>query len=134
MEGGLSATEALHQAQELGIGIRESTWYDLWSEVEGGLVGGARIEGLDPNLIPNLEDFSAWSAGREGTYAYQIDVMVRDIASGDISTRAVTVMSDSRISLAEAMGMAEDQLSDDLSDYGLAVLGSAMGNIYAMGS
>lgn len=129
----MTATEALNAMRESGLAMRTQDFYRAWGEVETNVGMTDRIVGLDPTLTPTAESLSTWSVGREGQYMFQVDVMVKDLESGEMELRPYSIMSDQLMTPLEAMAQAEEEMSDNAGDYGERVFGSVMRNIYTLG-
>lgn len=106
IRAGTSATKALGEFRGAGGSIRTQSWYRAFGEVRAAIGRHEAISGLDPSLPPDPGMFSQWSAGRPGTFAYQVDVLVRDKGSGVVYRTAYTYLTDQLVPLQSAIDEA----------------------------
>lgn len=86
-----SASASLKAYRAAGGEVRTQTWYRLFGEVQGAL--GNRIsEATAPlNRRPTAEETTTWSTRNAAGFLQQVEVLVRDRDTGEVSARPFSV-------------------------------------------
>jgi hypothetical protein len=108
IRGGLSANRSLTNFRAAGGAIRRQTWLNLFGEVRASLGRIGDIAGLDPNVPPPPGAFTDSSWGRDGSYMYRIDVLVRRSGESEFEPRPFWYTSDDLISPWRAIEIGLD--------------------------
>lgn len=107
IDQGLTATAALDEFRAMGAeGVRTQVWYDLWGETAAAKANAGRFFDIDYAAPLGGGDYVEWAAGRPGTYAHQVGVVVRDLESGTEWVTEYTAVSDRPLSPQEAVDEA----------------------------
>lgn len=130
---GLSGNESLRQFREAGGSMRNEYWRSTFADVRDAMARSESVAGLNPDAIPNAEDYAQWAMGRGGQYATQVNVFMRGKGTGDSGFQPFTYVTDEPHTPGEAEQAAQDELSDPMnaSQYGDVVTGAVAMNVYA---
>lgn len=132
---GESATSGLDRFREAGGRVRTQTWYRAWAETESVVTHRGDWASMDPGVRPRGDQISDWSAGRAGTYATQVQVLIRD-ADGFVSSRNFTHLDDRRHAPQEAIDDAVDTFDSATDEQGSGagehVIGAVVTGVFRM--
>lgn len=130
---GKGADAFYRMAREQGLGVSRAAIREQFSEVRQAMINRGDVAGLPRNRIPGMEHFTPWEAGRAGRYAYQINLTIVDTETGEAVSRPWTIMSDSPISIQNAIGRAIGQAEAGVEGGNYAneeVRGGELSNLY----
>lgn len=109
---GLNATQALNEIRDAGGGITTQTWYRAYGEANAALQNLQSTSDVDLFAIPGRDEFVTWTAGKAPGFVYQLGLDVIDPETGLTMTIPHTVISDTPISVGQAIGQAIGDLQD----------------------
>lgn len=134
MRSGYSASGALAFLRANGAGMRTQTFYRTWGEVARSLAlePGMADRPLDSLVSP--ADMATWRAGRPGTFGFQVNVVLRDAATGLVRTATRFVFSPTNLTPQEAIDKAvADYLEAEASPaYASVAMATRFVNAYQM--
>lgn len=117
------------------VKVADATFRSVWHQVEAGIARAGEIAGLPGHRRPEAGLFSPWAVGREGTFVYQTNVFTRQVGSGLVIQREVSITSNSIISVNNALGQAIEIFEDGVEDnpeYEEEVLGANLTGLWLM--
>jgi hypothetical protein len=132
IKAGLSANRGLAAAREAGLGVQRASWLKLYAEVKTSLAGQAGEMTAPLNRRPLSSEIFTMSTKAQEGYLQQVEVDVRDRASGEILVRPYSVRGDSLISRGDAVDTAIDSFSTHADAYGEQILGAAYTGTYLL--
>lgn len=136
LDEGYTARDALDVFRSQGGAMRTQTWYRAWGEMENVVSRRAQWATVDPDLFPSADLYAPWSAGRPGSYATQVKVLLRDRETGLVSSIGYTHITDEPHTPAEAMdagmGIYQQGSEDESTDYDQQVVGAIPIGFYEM--
>lgn len=130
---GVGADKFYRTAREQGLGISRSSVRQQYNEVRQAMINRGEVAGLPRHRIPDATYFTPWQAGTAGRYAYQLNLTIVDTETGETVARPWTVISDTPISIQNAIGQAIDQANAGIEGGNYAneeVKGGELSNLY----
>jgi hypothetical protein len=131
-EQGLSARGGLAAFRSAGGRIRDARWFSVWGEVAQAADRSAMLGLVDHDAAIPAEALGTWAAGREGQYATQVQVFVRDRGGDVVYSVQYTHVTDEPHTLGAATNAAIDLYSDNQAQYEQDVLGAVPTGAYRM--
>ena len=115
---GLSANAALRQLASEGLGMRRSTFLDLWRSANERIAQSERVLRLGPDVLPPSADIEVMQSNRRRGYQYTIQAGVPGISvPGEQGGPAITewrygtVYSRRRLTPSEAISAYQEMMS-----------------------
>lgn len=138
LENNVSGAAMLRGLQEIGLGVRRQTFYQLLRNERANIEAGRIPEDLGLTQVPQAGEIPSVSVGRAGTYLTNIRLTYRVADYGGeyhLEERTLSITSRAPISPADAMGVAQDIWSQHAANYpNLAVYDMAyMGTVLHTG-
>lgn len=132
IRSGVNATNALEGFREAGGGMRRQSWFRLYGEVADSIARSPEAAALDPAAYPDAENYGEWAAGQGGQYATQVNIMIRDRASGVVGSAPYTHITDDPHTPDEAIAAGVDLYSNDdaAQRYDQQILGGVVTGIW----
>jgi hypothetical protein len=90
---GYSANGALEFLRAQGAGMRRATFLQTWGEVARDLASRPGIADIPQDVPMGVGDLATWRAGRPGTFGYQVNIALRDRATGLVTIKTHYVFS-----------------------------------------
>lgn len=122
---GLSARAGLSAFRGGGGSIRDATWFRAYSEAKSAVAGRERELAAPQNRAPSREELQTWTTRGAAGILQQVEVFVRDLATGEVVPIPYSVTSDAGVSRQIAIGEALGAIADEAEGYGQVVLGAA---------
>lgn len=136
LDAELSGREMLGQYREAGGQIADRTFYDALSTSVNARANAPEFVDLDPTVPVPYELHNDWWAGKAGTYAYDVDVGIRDFATGITWQVRYTATSDRPLTPQEAadqaLGEFQQSTVEGGGDYQERIRGAQVVNAYNM--
>ncbi len=106
--------------------IRDSRWFELYSQYVDTYASRPGQLGLDPFALPGPEMYDEWRFGKGGQYATQVEIQVIDRDTGDWLTKQHTFVTDEPHTPADAEADAFALFGDvdTQNDYGETMVGA----------
>lgn len=135
-EKGLTQTAALGELRGAGLGIRDSVFRQVWREIQGVRMNAARIADLPgQEVVPDVLH-TEWRAGTAGKYAYQVNMMVRDLGSTTSDPFPYMIISDNPMTPNDILIAVSDQMNqfveEGASGEGQEIHGGMLVGAYVM--
>lgn len=131
---GQSASASLKGYRAAGGEVRTQTWYRLFGEVQGAL-GNRLSEASAPlHRRPAQEEVTQWSTRNAAGFLQQVEVLVRDRATGEVSARPFSVTGDQLRSRGSVISEALDVFAGGVEDgpYEEQILGAVHVGAYEL--
>lgn len=109
---GMSANQALSELRSAGAGIRRETFLRAWGEVANDLALRPVWQSADLTQPVSPTDLPEWHAAREGMLGYTGRIIVRDRATGILTTKDAMVFSSTALAPQDAL----DQMIGDFQE------------------
>lgn len=131
VQEGWSATAGLDRYRAEGGHMANQTWYRLYGEIQGSVADRSDVMNQPLNLRPVASEIKTWSTKNATGYVQQVEVLVRERATGQIISVPFSVTGRSLVSRANALQQALDVYSDDnAKKYNQQVLGAVYTGTY----
>lgn len=135
-QGAESAAGAYREFHAAGGSMQETTFNQLFGEVRAGIANRGVLADTLYHVPLGDQHFTEWSAGRAGTYAHQVDILLREVGTTDPLMHSYTVMTDRPLSPAEAVDQAIAEWSENIgpgqSGEGQVILGGVLSGAFKM--
>jgi len=131
VQGGLSARQGLAEFREAGGRVANQTWYRVTGEIQATLAAREGIYDEPLNLRPVAQEIQTWTTAKARGYIQQVEVLVREKATGQIISVPFSVQGRSLVSRRNAIRQALDVYSDDNAKrYNQQILGAVYTGTY----
>lgn len=114
-ESGASGASILRGLRDVGLGIREGSFYELAGEVRSAMAQAESMASipLDQTLTP--ENYAVWHGGAADTYLHRVSLLIRESEEGVLSVirKNFDVLSDTPLSQAEAVLRATELFEEN---------------------
>jgi hypothetical protein len=131
VQEGMSAREGLGAYREAGGRIANQSWFRLTGEIQRALADREGIYDEPLNLRPVASEIRTWSTAKARGYIQQVEVLVREKATGQIISVPFSVQGRALVSRRNAIKQALDVYSDDnAKKYDQQVLGAIYTGTY----
>jgi hypothetical protein len=128
---GLSAREGLRQFRESGGHVASGTWFKLTGQLQAMLAEREGVYNEPVNRRPVASEIKTWSTAKAKGYIQQVEVLVKDRASGEIISVPFSVTGRSLASRRSVVNKALDIYSDDNAQrYNQQILGAVYTGTY----
>jgi hypothetical protein len=128
---GWSATAGLDRYRAEGGHMANQTWYRMFGEIQRTVADRGGTYNEPVNLRPVASEIKTWTTAKASGYIQQVEVLVRDRATGQIISVPFSVTGRSLVSRANALQQALDVYSDDnAKKYDQQVLGAVYTGTY----
>jgi hypothetical protein len=128
---GKSARQGLAEYRAEGGRIASQTWYRLVGEMQAMLASREGIYDEPINLRPVASEIQTWTTNKARGYIQQVEVLVRERATGQIISVPFSVSGRSLVSRRNAISQALDVYSDDNAQrYNQQILGAVYTGTY----
>lgn len=131
-----SARAAYREFHAAGGSMQETTFNQLFGEVRAGIANRGALVDVNYGVPLGDQHFTEWSAGRSGTFAHQVDILLREVGTTDPLMHSYTVMSDRPLSPADAIDQAIAEWSENIgpgqSGEGQVILGGVLSGAFKM--
>lgn len=123
---GEGPTAGLQIYRDAGGEIRDSRWFELYSQVNNTYADRPDALTVDPFSVPSPGQYETWRFGRGGQYATQVQVQVVDRDTGQFFTKQHTFVTDEPHTAADAEADAFAMFGDPDTEnnYGETVMGA----------
>lgn len=101
----------------LGFGISTQKFYQAWGTFKSALTSSAELAGLSGDSFPSSTEMTPWGTGTRDVYAYKVNLVERDILTGDMTIHPWTVLTGDLITKNQAIAQALSE-ADALDTYG----------------
>jgi hypothetical protein len=137
IDNGFNATGALDDLRgNYGLGVTTQDWYDMWGETAAAKANAGHFFDVDYASPLGADQFVEWQAGRAGTYAHQVGVVVRDLETGEQRVAQYTALADHPLTpqeaVDEALGIYEAGTEAEGGTFPERVRGGFLMNAYVM--
>lgn len=109
----IGPTAALADFRAAGGKVRTQRWYEVFKETQEAVSRAKEVIDLAGHLRPDDSMFSAWSTRRPGLYGYQIQIVTRDMETGETILREHTQFYDRKVSPNKAIADSLNDLSEE---------------------
>ncbi len=106
IQEGLSARAGLAAFRQLGGHVANETWYKVTAELQANLASREGIYDEPVNRIPVASEIQRWTTQKAKGYIQQVEVMVRDKATGEIISIPYSLTGRKLVSRASAIKAA----------------------------
>ena len=128
---GKSARQGLSDFRSAGGKIASQSWYHLVGEMQAMLSEREGIYNEPVNLRPVASEIQAWETKKAKGYIQQVEVLVRERATGQIISVPFSVSGRALVSRRNAIQQALDVYSDENAEkYGQQILGAIYTGTY----
>jgi hypothetical protein len=128
---GQSARQGLAAYREAGGHLGNQSWNRLVGEVQASLAAREGIYDEPLNNRPVASEIRTWTTAKARGYIQQVEVLVREKATGQIISVPFSVQGRSLVSRRNAIQQALDVYSDDNAKrYNQTVLGAVYSGTY----
>lgn len=104
---GMGVTAARQAMREGGIGrMSNETFGQLYGQIRDAVGMRSAIAGMDYAALPGAELYTEWAAGAAGRHASFVDVYVRPIGQGELTSKWYQHVTDAPHTPAEAIAAA----------------------------
>lgn len=120
LENNVSGAQILRGLQEIGVGVRRQTFYQLLRNERANIEAGRIPTDTGLTQVPQAGEIPAVSVGRAGTYVTNIRLTYRVADYGGeyhLEERTLSVTSRAPIAPSDAMGVAQDIWSQHAANY-----------------
>lgn len=122
---GLSARQGLTAFREAGGRVANQTWFQLRGEVERMVSAREGIYNEPQHLRPIANEIQQWTTSKARGYIQQVEVLVRDRATGQVISVPYSSVSSNLRSRMAVIREALDVYSDDnAKKYNQQILGA----------
>lgn len=133
VESGWSARAGLERFRAEGGHIRDATWNRLTAEIRSNISGRAVKYSEPVNRIPVAAEIKRWETTNARGYIQQVEVLVRDKATGLVMSRPFSLASKTLVSRNTALKKAlETYGGDNEGNYPEVILGAVYSGTYQM--
>lgn len=129
---GLSARAGLSAFRAAGGHVADRTWYRLYSEAKASVADRVNELGRPLNRRPTASERTMFSTRGARGVLQQIEVFVRDKATGQVEVLPYSVTSRGGVTRQEAIDEALSVIGDRADGYGQVVLGALHVAAYQM--
>jgi len=131
IQQGWSATAGLDRFRAEGGHIANATWYRLTGELQRTISDRQDIYSQNVNLRPTASEIRTWTTSKARGYIQQVEVLVRDKATGEIISVPYSGLGRSLRSRRAVINEALSVYSDENAErYGQQVLGAVYTGTY----
>jgi hypothetical protein len=131
IESGWSATAGLDRFRAEGGRIANQTWFRLWTEINVAITNRSATYNEPLNLRPIAAEIKQWTTAKATGYVQQVEVLVREKATGQIISVPFSVTGRSLVSRRNAIQQALSIYSDDnAKKYNQQILGAVYSGTY----
>jgi hypothetical protein len=131
VQEGQSARAGLTAYREAGGKLGTQSWYRLTAEIQRTLADREGIYDEPLNLRPVAGEIRTWSTAKARGYIQQVEVIVRERATGQIISVPFSVQGRTLVSRRNAIAQALDVYSDDNAKrYNQQILGAVYTGTY----
>jgi len=131
VQEGMSGRQGLAAYREAGGRLGTGSWYRLVGEIQRGLSDREGVYDEPLNLRPVASEIRTWTTSKARGYIQQVEVLVREKATGQIISVPFSVQGRSLVSRRNAIRQALDVYSDDnAKKYDQVVLGAVYTGTY----
>lgn len=128
---GWSATAGLDRYRAEGGHIANQTWYRMFGEIQHSLSDRAGAYNEPLNLRPVAAEIKTWTTKRATGFIQQVEVLVRDKATGQVISVPFSVTGKTLVSRRNALQQALSVYSDEnATKYNQTVLGAIYTGTY----
>lgn len=110
---GVGPTAALAEFRAAGGAVRTQRWFQVFKETADAVARANEFANLSGHLRPADSMFSEWSTRRPGLYGYQIQIVTRDMDTGETILREHTQFYDRKVSPNKAIADSLNDLSEE---------------------
>jgi hypothetical protein len=131
IQEGWSASAGLDRFRAEGGHIANASWYKLTGEIQSSLQNRAGQYNEPLNLRPVGAEIKTWTTAKASGYIQQVEVLVREKATGEIISVPFSVTGRALVSRRNALQQALSVYSDDnAKKYNQQVLGAVYSGTY----
>jgi hypothetical protein len=133
VQEGWSATRGLAEFRANGGHIGNETWYRLHSEIQSNIANRAGIFNQILTRIPIAQEIRNWTTRRAQGYIQQVEVLVRDKATGQVFSVPFSLAGKTLRSRRAVLKHALSTVTgENESKYEQAVLGAVYTGTYRL--
>lgn len=132
LKEGRSATSGLAAYRAAGGNVRTQTWYRLHGEVQSALAGRIGEASAPLDRAPGGDETTKWTTRNAGGFLQQVEVLVRDRATGEVMAKPFSVTGEAMLTRGEAISQALDAYMDNADEYEEQVLGAVHVGAYEL--
>ena len=108
-----SANQALQLLRSFGLGYRRKDFLDDWRNVKGEVKAANTAKFTPRKYAPSLDLMGQETHFTNKAYHYRVEVFYIDEETGGLTSRYVTVTTDWRITINQALDMAMDYVQEE---------------------
>jgi len=109
IEEGWSQRRFTDTIRESGGDVSRGGARSAYNEAREAMLNAGDARGLPGHRIPGADNFTPWAAGKAGRYAYQINISITDLETGETRQQPWIVPADEPMSINRAQQIAIDQ-------------------------
>jgi hypothetical protein len=132
LRDGKSATAGLAAYRAAGGEVRTQTWYRLHGEVQSALAGKISEASAPLGRRPTGDELTTWTTRNAAGYLQQVEVLVRDRATGEVMAKPFSVTGPDLVSRGAAISEALDAYMGNADIYEEQVLGAVHVGAYEL--
>lgn len=132
---GFSAEAALAELRASGLGIRKQTFLRQWGASLHSAEVSEALQTASPYHVPQSQEITQVPRPRARGYQYNVDVLMRDSASGAVFFAPTSVVTPTLITHLEAIELAAQGLKTSIAggrqgiDYGEVLGGGSVTDV-----
>jgi hypothetical protein len=131
VQSGLSARAALRDFRNAGGKVADSTWFKVYGEVAAQVSLREGIFAEPQSGSPFAHEIQQWSTIKAQGYAHQVEVLVRERATGEIVSIPYTGFSTELQNRQDVIDKALEVYSNDAAErYDQQILGAVYTGTY----
>lgn len=123
------ASEALESYKSVGLGIRESDFYQIYRDVLGIGIRANRINSVNSDRIPSDAVFAEKTYNQKQRYRFDVSAMITDPETGDKREEIRTIYTNS----IDTMSNMRSQFQDYFNEYN-SFTDEEVGEIHFLGA
>ena len=108
-----SANQALQLLRSFGLGYRRQNFLDDWRNLKGEVKAANTAKFTPHKYAPSLDLLGQETHFTNKAYHYKIEVFYQDQETGGMTSRYVTITTDWRITINQALDMAMDYVQQE---------------------